>query len=116
MSLVFGTEKKTSKSETFQEIIRNRRCRRPMLDLCNGDGNMRKKSSTYETMIPAGMVEGVPLVQQAEPGSFFEGFVGAGHEERGEDALPSRGGCLEYQEEVGEAVAQRDCEVGESVD
>ena len=26
-----------------------------MLDLCDGDATVREKSSTYETMMPAGM-------------------------------------------------------------
>ena len=57
MSSDFSTEKETLSSETFLEIIQKRRCRRGMLDMCDGDATVREKSSTYETMIPAGMVE-----------------------------------------------------------
>ena len=55
MSSVFGTEKETSSSAARWDMFRKRSCRRRMLDLCDGDATVRKKSSTYETMTPVGM-------------------------------------------------------------
>ena len=50
-------EKETFRSEALLEMVEKRPCRRPMLDLCDGDATVREKSSTYETMMPVGIRE-----------------------------------------------------------